>query len=106
MLKVRLSCPSGVTTHATTVFLCTSKPAQRSGMIGITTAAQRDHGEHGYLHGQILTGGLKGHRGRCLQGSGSDWWTGAGAPLCQPTSGPAAEPELYHMFMRGGDLRS
>ena len=47
VLKVRLSCPSGVTTHATTVFLCTSKPAQRSGMLGITTAAQRDHGEPG-----------------------------------------------------------
>ena len=47
VLKVRLSCPSGVTTHATTVFLCTSKPAQRSGMLGITTAAQRDHGAPG-----------------------------------------------------------
>src|SRR5215210_5159237 len=28
--KVRTSRPSGVSTHATTVFLCTSSPAQRS----------------------------------------------------------------------------
>src|SRR5919197_1619628 len=74
--KVRVSCPSGVRTQATTVFLCTSKPAHRSYMMFIGTSAERSHGEHGCLECQMLTCVLKGDSWRCLQASGSDCWTG------------------------------
>jgi hypothetical protein len=60
----------------------------------------------GYLKRQNLTCVLNGDSWRCLQVSGSDWWTGLGAPLYQPTSGPAAQLALYHIFMRGGDHQS
>ena len=88
------------------VFLCTSKPAHRASMTCIASSARRDSGWRGYLQRQILTCVLNGNSWRCLQVSGSDWWTGSGAPLYQTTSGPAAQPELYHIFMGGGDYPS
>jgi transposase len=41
-------------TQATTVFLCTSKPAHRSYMTCIATSAQKDNGWRGYLKRQSL----------------------------------------------------
>jgi hypothetical protein len=104
--NVRVSCPAGVTTQATTVFLCTSKPAHRSSMTGIATAASRDNGWQAYLKCQMLTCVRTGDSWRCLQGLRVRLVDRLGALVSQATSGPAAQPELYHMFMYGGDLRS
>src|SRR4029453_8309574 len=104
--KVRVSWPSEVRTQATTVFLCTSKPAHRSYMTCIATSAFRNNGWQGYLKRQMLTCVLEGDRWRCLQGLRVRLLDRLVAPVSQTTSGPAAQLELYHMFMGGGDHRS
>src|SRR5262249_25358450 len=81
--KVRISwtqpsSPPGITTQATTVFLCTSKPAHRSYRTCIATSAHKDNGWRGYLKRPILTCVLMGDSWRCLQVFGSACWSGSG----------------------------
>jgi hypothetical protein len=82
------------------------KRVQRSYMTCIATSALRDNGWQGYLKRQMLTCVLTGNSWGCLQGLRIRLLDRLWAPVLSATSGPAAQPKLYHMFMRGGDRRS
>jgi hypothetical protein len=91
----RVSCPAGVKTQATMVFLGTSRPAHRASMTGIVTAAPRDNSWRGYRQRQILTCGVTGTRWRGRPGLRVRRLVRRGAPT-----------KFYHIAMRSNDHRS
>ena len=68
--------------------------------------APRDNGWQGYLKCQMLTCVLEGDSRRCLQGLRVRLLDRLGAPVSKTTLERAAQSELCHNFMGGGDHRS